>query len=130
MTRVVMHGCNGHMGRVITDLCKADADISIVAGVDKFKGVENEYPVFDSIQEVDVDYDVIIDFSVPKATLNILEYASKENVPVVIATTGFNAEENKKIEEYSKSGPILKSANMSFDVIMMKNLWIKILKDL
>ena len=62
MTKVVMHGCNGHMGRVITDLCKADSEVSIVAGVDKFKGIDNEYPVFDSISDVDVEFDVIIDF--------------------------------------------------------------------
>ena len=63
MVKAVMHGCNGHMGRVITDLCKNDSAITIVAGVDKFKGIDNDYPVFDSIEQVDVDYDVVIDFS-------------------------------------------------------------------
>ena len=63
MTRVVMHGCNGHMGRVITDICAADADVEIVAGVDKFKGIDNSYPVYDSIAEVKEDFDAIIDFS-------------------------------------------------------------------
>ena len=45
MIKALMHGCNGHMGRVITDLCKDDSEIEIVAGVDKYKGVDNSYPV-------------------------------------------------------------------------------------
>jgi len=121
MIKVLINGCNGKMGKVVSELAKQDNEIEIVGGFD-ISEREDEYPIFTKIEEISKKPDVIVDFSVPKATLNILEYAKKENVPVVIATTGFNNEENKKIEEYSKSVPILKSANMSFDVIMMKNL--------
>ena len=49
MVRAIMHGCNGHMGQVITGLIKNDESIEIVAGIDKYKGIENDYPVLDSM---------------------------------------------------------------------------------
>ena len=74
MVKAVMHGCNGHMGRVITDLCKDDKNIEIVAGVDKYTAVANDYPVFESIDKVNVDFDVIIDFSNVSAIDELLNY--------------------------------------------------------
>ena len=121
MLKLLINGCNGKMGQVVSELAKKDEEIQIVGGFDISKR-EDDYPVFTSLEEIDVKPDVIIDFSVPNATFNILEYALKTNTPVVIATTGFTDEENKKIEEYSKNIAIFKSANMSFDVTMMKNL--------
>ena len=121
MLKILINGCNGKMGQVVSDLARKDEEIEVVGGFDISKR-EEEYPIFTSISEIDVKPDIIIDFSVPKATFNILEYALKTNTPIVIATTGFSDEENKKIEEYSKDVAIFKSANMSFDVTMMKNL--------
>lgn len=46
MTKVIMNGCNGKMGQTITAICKADADIEIVAGIDLYDGIDNDYPVF------------------------------------------------------------------------------------
>ena len=121
MLKLLINGCNGKMGQVLSELAKKDEEIEIVGGFDISKR-EDDYPIFTSISEIDVKPDVIIDFSIPKATFNILEYALKTNTPIVIATTGFSDEENKKIEDYSKDIAIFKSANMSFDVTMMKNL--------
>ena len=121
MLKILINGCNGNMGQVVSELAKKDEEIEIVGGFDISKR-EDDYPVFTSLEEIDVKPDVIIDFSVPNATFNILEYALKTNTPVVIATTGFTDEEKKKIEKYSKNIAIFKSANMSFDVTMMKNL--------
>ena len=67
MVRAIMHGCNGKMGRAITTLAKEDAEVEIVAGVDAYTEVANEYPVFDSIEKCDVEADVVIDFSNAKA---------------------------------------------------------------
>ena len=92
MVKAVMHGCNGHMGRVITDLCKDDKDIKIVAGVDKYTGVANDYPVFESIEKVDVDFDVIIDFSNVSAIDDLLKYCETNNKNVVLCTTGLSEE--------------------------------------
>ena len=121
MIKILINGCNGKMGQVVSELAKKDEEIEIVGGFDISKR-EDEYPVFTKIDEINVKPDVIVDFSIPIATFNILEYALKTNTPVVIATTGFSDEENKRIEEYSKNIAIFKSANMSFDVTMMKNL--------
>lgn len=116
MTRIVMHGCNGHMGRVITNLCNEDENITIVAGVDKFQGVDNEYPVFDSIDKVDVDFDVIIDFSHISTTDNLLDYCEKNNKPVVLCTTGLTEEMLSHVDSSSKKVAILRSANMSLGI--------------
>ena len=63
MVKAIMHGCNGKMGQVISGLVKEDDVIEIVAGIDKFTGIENPYPVFTSLAECDVQADVVIDFS-------------------------------------------------------------------
>ena len=54
MVKAIMHGCNGKMGQVISGLVKEDDVIEIVAGIDKFTGIENPYPVFTSLAECDV----------------------------------------------------------------------------
>jgi len=121
MIKILINGCNGKMGQVVSELARKDEEFEIVGGFDISKRDE-DYPIFTNIDEIDVKSDVIIDFSIPKATFNILNFALKTNTPIVIATTGFTDEENKKIEEMSKKVAIFKSANMSFDVTMMKNL--------
>lgn len=116
MTKVVMHGCNGHMGRVITDICKADSDVTIVAGVDKFKGIDNEYPVFDSLDQVDVDYDVVIDFSTAAAVDGLLDVCEKNSKPVVLCTTGLDEKMLAHVDSASKNVAVLRSANMSLGI--------------
>ncbi len=116
MTRVVMHGCNGHMGRVITDLCKEDNDIEIVAGVDKFHGVDNDYPVFDSINDVDVDFDAIIDFSHISTIDGLLDYCENNNKPVVLCTTGLTDDMLSHVDSASQKVAVLRSANMSLGI--------------
>ena len=111
-----MHGCNGHMGQVITDICKADAEVSIVAGVDKYKGITNDYPVFDSLSEVDVPYDVVIDFSNAKAVDGLLDQCVASNHPVVLCTTGLDQDMLNHVDEASKKVAILRSANMSLGI--------------
>ena len=61
MVNVIMHGCNGHMGRVVTELIEKDENVQIVAGIDAYTGFQNEYPVFPSIKECTVKADVIIE---------------------------------------------------------------------
>ncbi|WP_090170726.1 MULTISPECIES: 4-hydroxy-tetrahydrodipicolinate reductase [unclassified Pseudobutyrivibrio] len=116
MTKIVMHGCNGHMGRVITDLCMNDSAATIVAGVDKFKGIDNDYPVFDSLEEVDVDYDVVIDFSTAAAVDGLLDVCEKTGKPVVLCTTGLDDNQLAHVDAASKKVAILRSANMSLGI--------------
>ena len=122
MIEVLVNGCNGKMGQVVCDLIEQNENLVLKAGFDKNITGEFAFPVFDKIEDIKEKPDVIIDFSIPIATLNILEYASKNNVPIVIATTGFTKEQEEKIKEYSKIIPIFKSANMSFDIMIMKKL--------
>jgi 4-hydroxy-tetrahydrodipicolinate reductase len=122
MTKVLMHGCNGHMGRVITDICKEDSDVTIVAGVDVFQGVENDYPVFATLQECNVEADVIIDFCSAKAVDGLLDYCLEKKVPVVLCTTGLSEEQLARVEEVSTQVAVLKSANMSLGINTLMDL--------
>ena len=88
MVRAIMHGCNGHMGQVITGLIKADEGIELVAGIDKYTGIANDYPVFESLEKCDVEADVIIDFSNAAAADALLTYCEEKKMPVVLCTTG------------------------------------------
>lgn len=125
MTKVIMHGCNGRMGQMITNLVKQDDEIEIVAGIDTFTGIANEYPVFSNIQECDTAADVIIDFASAKAVDGLLEYCADKNIPCVLCTTGLSQEQLDKVNDYSKKVAILKSANMSLGV----NLLLKLIQD-
>ena len=124
MVNVIMHGCNGKMGRVITNLVSQDNDIEIVAGVDAYTGIDNEYPVFTSIKECTVKADVIIDFAVTSAIDNLLDYSVSTKTPEVICTTGLSAEQLEKVNEASKKVAVLRSANMSLGI----NTLMKLLK--
>ncbi len=125
MTRVIMHGCNGKMGRVITDIIAQDENIEIVAGVDVFTQVQNTYPVFADISECDVEADVIIDFAAAVAVDGLLDYCVAKQVPCVLCTTGLSPEQLAKVEDAAKSVAVLKSANMSLGV----NMLLKLLKE-
>lgn len=122
MINVIMHGCNGHMGRVITDLAQKDNDIQIVAGIDVYTKVANDYPVFTSINECDVKADVIIDFAVASAVEDLMKYAVDTNTPVVLCTTGLTAEQIELVNNASKKVAVLKSANMSLGVNTLMKL--------
>ena len=125
MVRIMMSGCNGNMGQMITGLVKDDEQVEIVAGIDTYTGIQNTYPVFTSPAECDVDVDVIIDFSNAAALEGLLEYCTSKNVPAVICSTGYSEEQLQKIKEASEKVAILKSANMSMGI----NLLLKLLKD-
>lgn len=125
MVKILMHGCNGKMGRMITEIVKNEEDAVIAAGVDKFTGIPNDYPVFEEITQCDVDGDVVIDFSNAGAVDELLDYCVKKSLPVVLCTTGLSDEQLKKVDECSEKIAVLKSANMSMGI----NLLLKLLKD-
>ena len=125
MTKILLHGCNGRMGRMITELVRNDVDAEIVAGVDSYTGVANDYPVYDSIEKCDLDADVVIDFSNAGAVDALLDHCVEKKVPVVLCTTGLSEAQLAKVQEASGKTAILKSANMSMGI----NLLLKLLKD-
>lgn len=125
MVKILMHGCNGKMGRMIAEIVKADENVVIAAGVDTYTGIANDYPVFDAIEKCDVDVDVVVDFSNAGAIDALLDYCVEKKLPVVLCTTGLSDEQLARVNEASKQIAILKSANMSLGI----NLLLKLLKD-
>ena len=81
MVNVIMHGCNGRMGRYITDLIKQDDAINIVAGVDPYQGITNDYPVYSSIDEVEQAADAVIDFSNAGVADSLLDWCVAKKSP-------------------------------------------------
>lgn len=116
MTRIMMHGCNGAMGQVISNLTAEMDQVEIVAGVDAVDNRENGYPVFTDIEDCNVEVDAIIDFSAAPAVDHLLDYAVKTQTPVVLCTTGLSEEQLQRVEEASKKIAILRSANMSLGI--------------
>lgn len=122
MTKIIMYGCNGKMGRVISQLVKEDAAVEIVAGID-ISGEQLEgYPVYKSLADCTVDADVVIDFSVPAALDDILTTGIKKELALVLCTTGYQEEQLAKIQEASKRTAILRSANMSLGINLLLKL--------
>lgn len=116
MVKIIMSGCNGRMGRVISDLVLQDEDVQIVAGVDIVDDGHNAYPVYDSIDKVIEEADAIIDFSASTLLEGILSYAENKNIPAVLCTTGYSKEQIDLIEETSNKVALLRSGNMSLGI--------------
>lgn len=128
--KVLINGINGKMGQEVANVLDTDKDILLIGGVDKENTGIYTYPVYTNASDIEEKPDVIIDFSVPIATLNILKYAKENHVPIVIATTGFTEEQLNEIENYSKDIPIFKSANMSYDINLMAKIVASLAKEL
>ena len=122
MTKVIMHGCNGKMGQTITAMCKDDPEIEIVAGVDLYDGIKNDYPVFSNISLCDVKADAVIDFSNANAVDDLLVYCVDKQIPVVLCTTGMSEAQIGKAKEASEHVAVLRSANMSLGINMLLEL--------
>lgn len=122
MTKIIMNGCNGKMGQVISRLVEEDEDAEIVCGVDLDTTQKNDYPVVSSISEFSGEADVVIDFSHPSCLTSILDYCRKTNTPVVLSTTGYSAEQKAEFTEAAKELPIFFSANMSLGINLLISL--------
>ncbi len=125
MVKIIMHGCNGHMGQVISNIVEKDPDAEIVAGIDIADQGKNSYPVFTDIDACQTEADAIIDFSSAKATDKLLEYSAARQIPVVLCSTGLSEEQLAKVEETSRKVAVLKSANMSLGI----NTLLKLVQD-
>ena len=125
MIRLIMHGCNGKMGQVISGIAAEDPEIQIVAGVDRQDDGHNPYPVFSDISACDVEADVLIDFSTASAVDKLLDYCVANKLPCVLCTTGLSVQQVAHVEEAAREVAVLRSANMSMGI----NLLLKMLKD-
>ena len=122
MITVLLHGCNGRMGQIITETAAQDPQIRIGAGVDAFTGRENAYPVFPTLEACTVPCDVIIDFSNAKAADHLIAYAADKKLPLVLCTTGLSEAQLSAVNEAAARTPILRSANMSLGVNLLLKL--------
>ena len=125
MVKVVLNGCCGKMGRMITECCEKFKDVEIVGGIDKFPS-ETSYPVFKSREELNIEFDVLLDFSRADALYSLLALTEKTNKPLVICSTGFSDEQLALIDEKSKTLPLFKSANMSLGINLINSLLKKV----
>ncbi len=121
MTRILLSGCNGRMGRAISEMCKKNQETTIVAGVDICTEQVFDYPVYDSFSEISEECDVVIDFSNPKTLRALLEFCTTKKIPIVLCTTGFSDDDLALVDKASSEIPVFRSGNMSLgiNVLMM-----------
>ena len=108
MLKILINGINGRMGQEVVNAVNNSSDFEVCCGVDKFDNTDSDFPIYTDISLIKEIPDVIIDFSIPEASKNILEFAKENHVPTVIATTGFSENQLEMIKEYSKSIPVLR----------------------
>jgi 4-hydroxy-tetrahydrodipicolinate reductase len=130
MVRIILSGCNGKMGQVVTRLAKQNPEVEIVAGIDINDSSKNDYPVFKDATKCNIEGDVIIDFSNPGALEGLLKLAIARKLPLVMATTGFSEIQKKQLKEASSIIPVFQSANMSLGVNLLIDLVKKAAKNL
>lgn len=127
MINVLVSGCSGEMGQHVCELILADPNMQVIIGFDTVAMEFPEFPIVQTIEDLEYyeredEIDVIIDFSAPACTSQILEFANLHNIPILIATTGLSGETDVNIQKYSKKIPIFSSANMAYEITLLKNI--------
>lgn len=122
MVNILLNGINGKMGKTIVNLSSNYDNIQITCGVDNKILESCPIPTYTNINDVKEAVDIIIDFSHPKALDSILQYAQKNNLGIVLCTTGHTDEQLKKIKEASLNIPIFMSYNMSIGINVLQTL--------
>ena len=125
MTKIIMLGCNGRMGQMITDMVKQDDECMIVAGIDIVDNRDNGYPVYTKLADCDVEADAIIDFTSATDFESRMDYAVDKQIPIIECSTGLYEEQMDYLKKASEKVAVLKSANMSLGI----NLLMKLLKE-
>ncbi|MBR3148901.1 MAG: 4-hydroxy-tetrahydrodipicolinate reductase [Eubacterium sp.] len=122
MTRIIITGATGKMGKFIASVVDGRDDCEVVAGVDRVNDGSSKFPVYESLKDVKESADVVIDFSNPSLLDDLLDYGKSTNTALVIATTGYDECEKKKISEASKDCAIFFTYNMSLGINLLANL--------
>ena len=119
MKTILLCGCNGKMGQVITRCVGERSDCRIAAGIDVSGSAANEYPVVSSPEQLELNADVMIDFSHPSALNALLDYALGHHTPAVFCTTGYSPEQVQQIRKASETIPVFYSGNMSLGINLL-----------
>ena len=125
MVEVILHGCNGRMGQMLSELISKDEEMTVVAGIEPSGEAKNDYPVYKSFDELKETADVIIDFSTASAIDGLLDYCEKTHTPLVLCSTGLSEAQLGRVERLAKVSAVLVSANMSLGI----NMLLKLLKN-
>lgn len=125
MVEVILHGCNGRMGQMLSGLIAEDEEMKVVAGIEPSGEAKNDYPVYKSFDELKETADVIIDFSTASAIDSLLSYCEKTHTPLVLCSTGLSEAQLDRVENLAKESAVLVSANMSLGI----NVLLKLLKN-
>lgn len=123
MINILMSGCNGKMGQVITKLSADFDNLTIAAGISRQPDkLNNPYPVYKSFDEVKEKIDVVIDFSNANLISQVVDFCIKNEIALVEATTGLTPENYQTIKQASEQIPIFMSANMSLGINILIEL--------
>ncbi len=122
MLKIVISGCNGRMGQVITSIVKEDPELVVAAGFDINAVKLSDYPVYADPMEYQGSADAIIDFSSPAALGSLLPYVMRRNIPLVLATTGYTSEQQSRVVFAAETVPIFQTANLSLGVNLLADL--------
>lgn len=121
MIKTIICGASGKMGGFVERAANEDGDFEIVAGVDKLN-LGQPYPIYPKFSSIKEKANVIIDFSHPALLDDLLNFAISTNTAVVIATTGYNELQIKKIKDAAKVIPVFFTFNMSLGVNLICSL--------
>lgn len=127
MIKIILVGCNGRMGKTITELAKGYSNLEIVAGIDKHvDGEAKAFPVYSEISDFTGACDVVLDFSSPKSLPSLISYCKGRKLPLVLCTTGYIEEELNEIQALSEEIAVFRSGNMSLGINILSNVLKKI----
>jgi 4-hydroxy-tetrahydrodipicolinate reductase len=121
MTGIIISGCNGTMGGVVSDCAAKRDDCKVLAGIDVRKA-ERPYPVYSELTGIDFHADVIIDFSHPSLLAPLLAYGEQTGTPLVLCTTGYDPDQVAALEKTSQKIPVFYSRNMSLGINLLLEL--------
>ena len=122
MINLILNGACGQMGCTIAKEVEQREDCQIVCGFDPRKSDNFSFPVYQSFDQYHEEGTVIIDFSHPSALTEILGFAKKKQLPIVIATTGLSSEQKLEISQAAQEIPVFFSANMSLGINLLIDL--------
>ncbi len=134
MCNIFISGATGKVGRILIEQILEDIDLKLTGGSasKKSKDLGKDLGALIGKSNINIniiecisnekDIDLIIDFSRPQNAIQVSRFARKENIPILIGTTGFNEEELKEINEISKEIPLLIAPNTSMGIVLFKKI--------
>lgn len=122
MIKVLINGINGKMGKEVANQIKKHLNMYLLGGFDRNILHNLGFPVYNDFNNIFELPDVVVDFSAPESTINLLNFATNKKIALVIATTGFDEDQQNRIIEASKQIPIYQSSNMSYEITLMKDI--------